>query len=127
MSAKKVQLPVEIHRGDIFLADLGRTTGAERGGRRVVVIVENESTIGVTPTVIVAVLTKNSTAKKPSNVQFQAGKQNADITVLLDQLRTIDKRRLVKKVGRFFGYINSQIDGALLFTLGIDEGGYLNG
>jgi mRNA interferase MazF len=86
-----------IRRGDIYLADLSPVTGSEQGGVRPVLIIQNNTGNRFAPTVIVAAIT-TSTIKKamPTHVKLESGRHGVeeDSTVLLEQLRTIDKNRL---------------------------------
>lgn len=85
-----------IKRGDIYYADLSPAVGSEQGGTRPVLIVQNNVGNKHSPTVIVAVLTSKSKRKLPTHITIHSGEGNItmDSTVLLEQLRTIDKFRL---------------------------------
>lgn len=91
-----------IQRGDIFYADLSPVIGSEQGGIRPVLIVQNDIGNKHSPTTIIAPLTTKFTkAKLPTHVELSTAETNlkADSIVLLEQLRTIDKRRLSTKMG----------------------------
>lgn len=93
---------MNIKRGDIFYADLSPVVGSEQGGIRPVLIVQNDVGNRFSPTVIAAAITSQQTKSKlPTHIQL--GTDNSglmkDSVVLLEQIRTIDKRRLKEKMG----------------------------
>ncbi|MBQ2801394.1 MAG: type II toxin-antitoxin system PemK/MazF family toxin [Lachnospiraceae bacterium] len=90
-----------IRRGDIFYADLRPVVGSEQGGIRPVLIIQNDVGNKHSPTVICAAITsKMNKAKLPTHVELDAKKYDMvkDSVILLEQLRTIDKKRLKDKV-----------------------------
>ena len=90
-----------IRRGDIFYADLRPVIGSEQGGVRPVLIIQNDTGNRHSPTVICAAITsKMNKAKLPTHVEIEAAKYDIvrDSVILLEQLRTIDKRRLKDKI-----------------------------
>ena len=90
-----------IKRGDIYYADLRPVLGSEQGGIRPVVIIQNEAGNKHSPTVICAAITsKMNKAKLPTHVELSASKYDIskDSVILLEQVRTIDKRRLKEQV-----------------------------
>lgn len=92
---------VIIRRGDIFYADLRPVVGSEQGGIRPVLIIQNDVGNKHSPTVICAAITsKLNKAKLPTHVELDAKKYDMvkDSVILLEQLRTIDKKRLKDKV-----------------------------
>lgn len=92
---------VIIRRGDIFYADLRPVVGSEQGGIRPVLIIQNDVGNKHSPTVICAAITsKMNKAKLPTHVELEAKKYDMvkDSVILLEQLRTIDKKRLKDKV-----------------------------
>lgn len=92
---------VIIRRGDIFYADLRPVVGSEQGGIRPVLIIQNDVGNKHSPTVICAAITsKMNKAKLPTHVELDAKKYDMvkDSVILLEQLRTIDKKRLKDKV-----------------------------
>lgn len=111
-----------IKRGDIFYADLSPAIGSEQGGIRPVLIVQNNVGNYHSPTVIVAVLTSKNKKKLPTHISILAGEGNVtmDSTVLLEQLRTIDKFRLQKFVGSVSDDTMEQVDRAMLISLGLN-------
>ena len=90
-----------IRRGDIFYADLRPVIGSEQGGVRPVLIIQNDTGNRHSPTVICAAITsKMNKAKLPTHVEIESSRYNMvrDSVILLEQLRTIDKKRLKDKV-----------------------------
>ena len=111
-----------IRRGDLFWVDLNPVKGSEQAGRRPVVIIQNDVGNEVAPTVIVAPLTtKGLTKSYPINVNIPQGvaglKENS--TVLLSQIRTIDKTRLGPKIGHLSPSHLKQVDQAICVSLGL--------
>ena len=90
-----------IKRGDIFYADLRPVVGSEQGGVRPVLIIQNDVGNKHSPTVICAAITsKMNKAKLPTHIEIEASAYGIvrDSVILLEQLRTIDKRRLKDKI-----------------------------
>lgn len=109
-----------IRRGDIYYADLRPVVGSEQGGIRPVLVIQNDTGNRHSPTVIVAAITsKMNKAKLPTHVEIEAAKYDIikDSVILLEQLRTIDKRRLKDRVCHLDGAILSQVDRALAVSL----------
>ena len=111
----------EIKRGDIFYADLSPVVGSEQGGIRPVLVLQNDVGNKYSPTIIVCAITsKIEKAKIPTHIELSAqdyGLQKNSVA-LLEQIRTIDKRRLQEKIGIIDGHKMKQIDNALLISLG---------
>ena len=113
---------MEINRGDIFYADLSPVVGSEQGGVRPVLIVQNDVGNKYSPTVIIAAITSQLTkAKLPTHIELSKEKYNLakDSVVLLEQLRTLDKRRLTTRISSVDNLIMKQIDIAMMISLGI--------
>ena len=109
-----------IKRGDIFYADLRPVVGSEQGGIRPVLIIQNNVGNRHSPTVICAAITsKMNKAKLPTHVELRSDKYALvkDSVVLLEQLRTIDKKRLKDKVCHLDNQILMKIDKALEISL----------
>ena len=107
-------------RGDLYYADLSPVIGSEQGGLRPVLIVQNNTGNRHSPTVIVAAITSRTTkAKLPTHVELEAGRFQLvkDSVILLEQLRTIDKKRLKDRVCHLDGEILDQVDKALKVSL----------
>ena len=113
-----------IRRGDIFYADLRPVVGSEQGGVRPVLIIQNDVGNRHSPTVICAAITSQmNKAKLPTHVEIDSMKCNIvkDSVILLEQLRTIDKKRLKDKVCHLDKDIINQVNHALLVSLEMQE------
>ena len=106
---------MNIRRGDIFYADLRPVVGSEQGGVRPVLIIQNDVGNRHSPTVICAAITsKMNKAKLPTHVEIDAGKYQIvkDSVILLEQLRTIDKKRLKDRVCHLDSTMLARVDKA---------------
>ena len=111
-----------VKRGDIFYADLSPVVGSEQGGVRPVLIIQNDVGNKYSPTIIAAAKTsKINKAKMPTHIELSANEYglNKDSVILLEQIRTIDKRRLREKIGRLDTDMMSRVDKALFISFGI--------
>ena len=113
---------MRIRRGDLFWVDLSPTRGSEQAGRRPVLVIQNDVGNEMAPTVIVAPLTTKSFTKDyPINVHVPKGiaglKENS--TVLLSQIRTIDKSRLEHKIGHLPPAYLQKINQAISISVGL--------
>ena len=106
-----------IRRGDIFYADLSPVIGSEQGGLRPVLIVQNDVGNRYSPTVIAAAITsKMGKNKLPTHIDVSAPEVGLakDSVILLEQIRTIDKKRLKEKMGHLdestMNHVNSAIE-----------------
>ena len=106
-----------VKRGDIYYADLSPVVGSEQGGIRPVLIVQNDVGNRFSPTVIAAAITSQ---KYKTNLPTHR-RANADSIVLLEQVRTLDKKRLKEKMGALGGADMGRVDQALSVSLGIRE------
>lgn len=107
-------------RGEIYYADLSPVVGSEQGGIRPILIIQNDIGNKYSPTVIAAAITSQlSKAKLPTHIELgtEFGLLK-DSVVLLEQIRTLDKRRLREKIGDIPPDKMAQIDNALLISLG---------
>lgn len=112
-----------IKRGDIFYADLRPVVGSEQGGVRPVLIIQNDAGNRHSPTVICAAITsKMNKAKLPTHVELDTRRCQIvrNSVVLLEQIRTIDKRRLKEKVCHLDEEMMQSVDTALKVSLNID-------
>ena len=112
-----------IKRGDIYYADLRPVLGSEQGGIRPVVIIQNEAGNKHSPTVICAAITsKMNKAKLPTHIELEAERYQMvkDSVILLEQVRTIDKRRLKEKVCHLDQEMLNQVNQALKISLELD-------
>lgn len=108
-------------RGEIYYADLSPVIGSEQGGVRPVLIIQNDVGNKFSPTVIVCAVTSRITkAKLPTHVEIPAGKYglNKDSVILLEQMRTLDKKRLKSRVGEIDGTAMRRVERATLISLG---------
>lgn len=115
---------LEVKRGDIFYANLNPVVGSEQGGTRPVLILQNDVGNLYSPTTIVAAVTSRiKRAKLPTHVELPMSKTNLDMdsVVLLEQLRTIDKRRLREKVSHLDEELMARIGHALQISLGLAD------
>ena len=109
-----------MRRGDVYYADLRPVIGSEQGGIRPVLIIQNDVGNKHSPTVICAAITsKMNKAKLPTHIELNARlyDMDKDSVVLLEQLRTIDKKRLKDKVCHLDHQILLKIDRALEISL----------
>lgn len=111
-----------IKRGDIYYADLSPVIGSEQGGVRPVLVVQNDIGNRYSPTVIIAAITSQiNKAKLPTHVELRGVDYGLpkDSVLLLEQIRTIDKRRLEEKIGHVTEDIIEKANEALLISLGL--------
>jgi mRNA interferase MazF len=111
-----------VKRGDIFYADLSPVIGSEQGGIRPVVIVQNDLGNRYSPTVIVAAITSQiNKAKLPTHVEISSEVYglNKDSVVLLEQIRTVDKKRLREKIGHMTDEDMKKVQEALIISMGL--------
>ena len=113
---------MNVHRGDIYYADLSPVVGSEQGGVRPVLIVQNDVGNRYSPTVIAAAITsKLSKSKLPTHIDVYAERVGLqrDSVVLLEQMRTIDKQRLKEKMGHLDDDAMHAVDTAISVSLGL--------
>ena len=113
---------MEVHRGEVFYADLSPVVGSEQGGIRPVLIVQNDVGNRYSPTVIAAAITsKLSKSKLPTHIDVYAERVGLqrDSVVLLEQMRTIDKQRLKEKMGHLDDDAMHAVDTAISVSLGL--------
>ena len=110
----------EYRRGDIYLADLSQFCGSEQGGVRPVVVIQNNTGNKHAPTLVVATITAK-TRKKAKQPTHYLIRNNPALSrpslVLLEQLRTIDKQRIIKYLGRVTRKEMRGVDAALRVSL----------
>ncbi|MGM9973450.1 MAG: type II toxin-antitoxin system PemK/MazF family toxin [Clostridiaceae bacterium] len=112
-----------VKRGDIFYADLSPVIGSEQGGIRPVIIIQNDIGNKYSPTVIVAAITSQiNKAKLPTHVEISSEEYglNKDSVVLLEQVRTLDKKRLKEKIGHMTDSDMEKVDRALRISIGLN-------
>ena len=111
-----------VKRGDIFYADLSPVIGSEQGGVRPVLVIQNDIGNKYSPTIIIAAITSQiNKAKLPTHIEINAPEYGLprDSVVLLEQVRTIDKKRLREKIGKFSDEMMTQVDECLKISLGL--------
>lgn len=111
-----------VKRGDIFYADLSPVVGSEQGGVRPVLIVQNDTGNKHSPTVIAAAITSQTgKAKLPTHIELAAWQYGLpkDSVVLLEQIRTLDKKRLREYMGRLDGSLMHRVDTAIAVSFGL--------
>lgn len=112
-----------IKRGDILLANLEPIKGSEQGGTRPVLVIQNDISNKHSPVIIIAAITSKIFEKEfPTNV-FLLKKDSSldkDSTILLNQIRTVDKRRILKKVSSLDNFIMKKVDLAMKISLGLE-------
>ncbi len=115
-----------VKRGEIYYADLSPVVGSEQGGVRPVLIVQNDIGNRYSPTVIAAAITSQRDKNKlPTHIELEpthCGLTKESI-VLLEQIRTLDKRRLKERMGRLDEESMGRIDHALEVSFGLDAQG----
>ena len=113
-----------IKRGELYYADLSPVVGSEQGGVRPVLIVQNDVGNKYSPTIIAAAVTSQRTkAKLPTHIELTAKEYGLtkDSVVLLEQIRTIDKRRLKERIGQLPSPIMKKVNNAILISFGFFE------
>jgi mRNA interferase MazF len=115
---------VVIKRGDNYYADLSPVIGSEQGGVRPVLIVQNDVGNKYSPTVIAAAITSQiNKAKLPTHIEIGALEYGLakDSVILLEQIRTIDKKRLREKIGHLDDELMIKVNNALEVSFGLSE------
>ena len=113
---------MEVHRGEVFYADLSPVVGSEQGGVRPVLIVQNDTGNRHSPTVIAAAITSQmGKAKLPTHIEVaaQCCGLPKDSVILLEQIRTLDKRRLKDRMGELDEPSMTRVDHALQVSFGL--------
>jgi|SRR3989344_1103556 len=114
---------MEIKRGDIVLVNLEPVKGSEQGGIRPCLIIQNDKGNKYSPLTIIAPLTsKEFTKEYPTNVLVSREDSylDKDSTILLNQIRTIDKSRIIKKISSLNSFLMNQVDMAIKISLALD-------
>lgn len=116
-------MDTSVKRGDIYYADLSPVVGSEQGGVRPVLIIQNDTGNRYSPTVIAAAITSQTgKAKLPTHIDLPVEEScglSRDSVVLLEQVRTLDKRRLREKMGRLDEGVMRQVDAAIAVSFGL--------
>ena len=123
MIAQRSVSKVQVKRGDIFSADLSPVIGSEQGGIRPVLVVQNDVGNKFSPTVICAAITsKINKAKLPTHVEIDAAEYELvkNSVILLEQIRTIDKRRLKEKICHLDEQLMTQVDKGIKISFALN-------
>jgi len=112
-----------VKRGEIYYADLSPVVGSEQGGVRPVLIIQNDTGNRYSPTIIAAAITSQTgKARLPTHIELPVQQEcglTKDSVVLLEQVRTLDKRRLREKMGRVDDQVMEKIDTAIAVSFGL--------
>ena len=114
----------DIKRGDLYYADLSPVIGSEQGGLRPVLIIQNDVGNKYSPTVIAAAITSRmSKTRLPTHIDIYADRVGLakDSVVLLEQIRTLDKKRLKEKMGHLDESVMAQVNAAIAVSFGLGE------
>ncbi len=121
-----------VRRGDIFYADLSPVVGSEQGGLRPVLIIQNDVGNRYSPTVIAAAITSRmGKTKLPTHIDITGNSRTGssdraglarDSVILLEQIRTLDKRRLREKMGHLDEDVMEEVNNAIAVSFGLHEG-----
>jgi mRNA interferase MazF len=112
-----------IRRGDIYYADLSPVVGSEQGGIRPVLVVQNDIGNKFSPTIIVSAITSQlDKARLPTHIEIRGENYGLcrNSVILLEQVRTIDKRRLREKAGHLDDYLMRRVDQAIRTSFGLN-------
>jgi len=111
-----------IRRGEVYLADLNPVRGHEQGGTRPVLVIQNDIGNEYSSTTIVAAITSRTKSHMPIHVKVAAGESRLakDSIVLLEQIRTLDKERLMRKLGGLAQEKMQEVDLALHKSLDLE-------
>ena len=112
-----------VKRGEIYYADLSPVVGSEQGGVRPVLIIQNDTGNRYSPTIIAAAITSQTgKARLPTHIELPVQQEcglTKDSVVLLEQVRTLDKRRLRERMGRVDDQVMEKIDTAIAVSFGL--------
>lgn len=117
---------MSVKRGDIYYADLSPVIGSEQGGMRPVLIIQNDVGNRYSPTVIAAAITSRmGKTRLPTHIDIYADRAGLakDSVVLLEQIRTLDKRRLKEKMGHLDDNMMNEVNTAIAVSFGLLDGG----
>ena len=113
---------MSVKRGDIYYADLSPVVGSEQGGLRPVLIIQNDIGNRYSPTVIAAAITSRlGKTRLPTHIDIFAERAglSRDSVILLEQIRTLDKRRLKEKMGHLDDHVMQQVNDAISVSFGL--------
>ena len=115
-------MDTSVKRGDIYYADLSPVVGSEQGGIRPVLIIQNDTGNRHSPTVIAAAITsRTGKAKLPTHIELpgQSSGLPRDSIILLEQVRTLDKKRLRERMGHVEEHVMEKVDQAIAVSFGL--------
>ena len=115
---------MSVKRGDIYYADLSPVVGSEQGGLRPVLIIQNDVGNRYSPTVIAAAITSRmSKTRLPTHIDIYAERVGLakDSVILLEQIRTLDKRRLKERIGHLDEIMMQEVNNAIAVSFGLGE------
>ncbi len=115
---------MSVKRGDIYYADLSPVVGSEQGGMRPVLIIQNDVGNRYSPTVIAAAITSRmGKTKLPTHIDVYADKVGLtkDSVILLEQVRTLDKKRLGEKMGHLDDAVMNEVNNAISISFGLSQ------
>jgi len=113
---------ISVKRGDIYYADLSPVVGSEQGGLRPVLIIQNDVGNRYSPTVIAAAITSRmGKTRLPTHIDIYSDKAGLakDSVILLEQIRTLDKRRLKEKMGHLDEAVMARVNTAIAVSFGL--------
>ena len=113
---------MNVKRGDVYYADLSPVVGSEQGGVRPVLVLQNNVGNKYSPTIIISAITSQiNKSKLPTHIEINATEfgLSKDSVVLLEQIRTIDKKRLREKIGHLDDELMNQVNEALQISFGM--------
>ena len=115
-------MDTNVKRGDIYYADLSPVVGSEQGGVRPVLIIQNDTGNRYSPTVIAAITSQTGKARLPTHIDLPVDQScglSRDSVVLLEQVRTLDKRRLRERMGHVEEHVMEKVDTAIAVSFGL--------
>ena len=116
---------MSIKKGEIFLANLEPVMGSKQGGVRPVLIIQNNISNKYSPVTIIAAITSKIFEKEFSTNVFiskEDSRLEKDSTILLNQIRTIDNTRLIRRISSLDNFIMNQVDRSLKISLSLNYG-----
>ena len=116
-------MDTSVKRGDIYYADLSPVVGSEQGGVRPVLIIQNDTGNRYSPTVIAAAITSQTgKARLPTHIDLPVAENcglSRDSIILLEQVRTLDKKRLRERMGHVEERVMEKVDLAIAVSFGL--------
>ena len=115
-------MDTSVKRGDIYYADLSPVVGSEQGGVRPVLIIQNDTGNRYSPTVIAAAITSQTGKAKLPHIDLPVDQScglSRDSVVLLEQVRTLDKKRLRERMGHVEEHVMEKVDTAIAVSFGL--------